>query len=381
MARWPTAVVVALALVATGLAGCSEIPRPGGSSTADGNASSAAPDDNAPDVPFGAAALDSGYRLFGVKLAKWPSDENGAIAAFESKTKTRVDIVDIYMDWQTPWRNVSHAVRHTTDHGSVASITWDPTGLTTTDILNGSTSLTMRDGTTMTVDAYLNQFAVGACEAVASTDNPILLRPLRDANGDWNSWAIGYSDGASTPNTPETYEQAWTAIRDVFGQYCDPGTDILFVFSVSHTDTGDNATFEQAFPGDAAVDYVGIAGYNWGDHQEWGWQSHSNLFRGAYCNIAPQTSKPMLVTEWSSVEAGGNKKLWIATAMDELASGKYPKIHGLIWVDDLGDGQAEWGVDSSSGALSEYSNGVSTMQEQRAGGATQTSLEAGSPCT
>lgn len=383
--RSTTAVLLVGALVATGLAGCTSIPqfgqRPGdaGNDSQDGTGGG-----SAPEVPFGTQALESGHRLFGIKVTEWPSDENPVVDGFESTTGTRADVVDIYMDWQTPWRNASHAVRHTAERGSIPAVTWDPAGLTTQDIIDGSKDLTMRDGagTSMTVDAYLNQYAVGACEAATSTDTPILLRPLRDANGDWNSWALGWSDGGDSPNSPESFRQAWTTVHDVFAKYCDPGQDILFVFSVSHADAGGNASFAQAYPGDNLVDYVGLSGYNYGDHSNWGWQSFSNLFRNAYCTIAPETSKPMLITEWSSVEAEGNKELWVATALDELASGRYPKIHGLVWVQDVGagPGEGEWGVDSSSGSLDAYREGVSSIQAQRVDGAPQTSMEAGPPC-
>lgn len=366
-----TAVLPALLLVGVAFAGCSvpqfdPIPR-GGTSSAD-----------VPNVPFGADVLDSGHRLFGVRMAEWPSERNDEISGFESLTGSRADLVDITLNWNTPWQNASGAVEHTIERGSLPILTWDPTGLTTQDIVEGSKEIKMRDaiGSTMTVDSYINEFAIGVCNSAKTTQGTVLMRPMRDANGDWNSWAIG-----KEPNTPDSFQAAWTKIRDTFGKYCQPGSDVLFILSVNHASAGGNASFAAAYPGDDQVEYVGLAGYNWGDHQNWGWQTFSNLFRPSYCTIAPLTSKPMLVTEWASVEEGGSKAHWIRGAFEDFAEGQYPKLHGFVWVNSNSPADSEWPVDSSRDSLDAYREGVSTIQEQRTGGSAQTSLEAGAPCT
>src|SRR5437016_11581455 len=44
-----------------------------------------------------------------------------------------LDLVDVYLDWYTPFANVTHTLTHIAGRGSIAIMTWEPMGLTTQD--------------------------------------------------------------------------------------------------------------------------------------------------------------------------------------------------------------------------------------------------------
>lgn len=74
------------------------------------------------------------------------------------------------------------------------------------------------------------------------------------------------------------------------------------------------------YPGDAYVDIVAMDGYNWGITQSWGstCQSFDQIYANCY-KIMCQVDKPILITEMSSTETGGNKaQLNVATCYESI---------------------------------------------------------------
>jgi endoglucanase len=364
--------ILAVLVAATFLAGCLSdyTARPG---TGNGNSSGGGDGRVPQDVPYGSQVLDDGHVLHGAWLGAWPSDENDVISSFESKTGTRLDVVDLYMDWTTPFRNASYAVEEIAKHGSVALLTWQPNGLTTPQIADGTGNISV-GGRTLAINAYLNEFASQACESVRDTQTPILVRMMHEPNGEWHSWAIGYrADDGGYPNTDTTYKDAWAKIRGAFDEYCEAGQDIRFIYAVNQVSFGRNTTFMGPYPGDGMVEYVGIDGYNWGEHASWGWESFHKLFSQPYCAVSTASTRPVWITEFTSTERGGDKADWVARGLGDVANGRYPRVEGLVWLNEprfeqSAGQQMDWPVDSSPAALAAYSDAIGTMQASRTGG-------------
>lgn len=330
----------------------------------------------------GPQAVRDGDVLLGAWLGSWPSDGNPAIARFEEKTGIKPDLIDVYMDWQTPVANVTHTMRNISGHGAVAVLTWEPQGFTTVDINKGSKTVPLRDGRRVTLDAYLGEFATGVCDVARETGQPVLVRTLHELNGDWFSWGLSYkSPDGSHPNTVENYRAAWMKIHDAFTTRC--GDDVRFVWAINHFSKGPGADFTNAYPGDAAVDYVAIDGYNWGTNAPWGWQGFDTLFHDPYCALARDTQKPILLAEVASSEKGGNKSAWVQDVFRGLS--RYPRLNGFVWFDSTKfeievHGTVDWAIDSSPAAVAAYHDGAAQMLAQREGTATgSTAVGAGTP--
>jgi mannan endo-1,4-beta-mannosidase len=310
----------------------------------------------------GAQALESERALVGASLGGWPTDSDPYIHDFEEQTGTKLDIVDVFLDWYTPYDNVSHTLSHIAGKGAIPQLSWEPHAFTTRDIIDGTKRTPLRDGTNPTLDEYLADFAAGVCRTVRETQQPILLRTMHEFNGGWFWWGIGFVDPAGNhPNTNETYRAAWIKIHDAFDARCRGG--VKFVWAVNHYSVGRDTSFMGPYPGAAYVDYVAIDGYNWGSHAEWGWQTWDTIFLDAYCHVSRETTQPILIAEVSSTEGGGDKAAWIRDGFDKIATGDYPRVMGLVWFNSgkyerESKDTLDWQVDSSPASLEAFRAGA-----------------------
>jgi hypothetical protein len=333
------------ALVAPALSGCILVPIPD---------------------RHGAEALDAGVTLVGVWLGSWPADGNPVIDGFVAETGVRPDLVDVYLDWQTPFANVSHTMSHIASRGAVPILTWEPQGLTTADIVAGTRKVPQRDGHAPTIDQYLASFADGVCGVARQTDQPVLLRFLHEMNGFWFAWGVSWQDkNGNYPNSLDMYKRAWVKVHDAFASRC--GDAVRFVWAVNHYSIGKDASFTSAYPGDAYVDYVGIDGYNWGSRAPWGWQGFDTIFRPGYCALVP-IGKPILINEVSSTEQGGKKAAWIREMYAKIA--QYDRIRGFVWFNDAKyeiqvHGPMDWPIETSDGSKQAFADGARQVIEQR----------------
>ena len=65
------------------------------------------------------------------------------------------------------------------------------------------------------------------------------------------------------------------------------------------------------YPGNEYVDVVGLTAYNTGNYYRGEkWRSFSEAYDHFYFDYAERFKHPMMITEFSSASAGGNKSLW-----------------------------------------------------------------------
>jgi beta-mannanase len=311
----------------------------------------------------GSLALDSGRPMAGAWLGEWPTADNRAIERFERDAGIRLDLVDVYLDWFTPVANVTHTLETIGEHGALPILTWEAQTITTRDILDGDRVLPLRDGRRLAIDDYVAEFAAGVCDAAILNHQPILLRIMHEMNGDWFAWGIAYQAGdGSRPNTEDTYKRAWAKLHEAFSGRC--GDNVRFVWAINHASVGPGTSFMGTYPGDDYVDLVGIDGYNWGTRAPWGWQDFDALFQPGLCTLERETSKPILIAEVGSSEAGGDKAAWIQDMLRNVAERE--RVQGFVWLNhekhevQVG-GTMDWNVDSSPEALDAFSDGVGDL--------------------
>jgi endoglucanase len=307
----------------------------------------------------GLMALEDGRPMVGAWLGSWPTDGNPVIRQFEKETHSRLDLVDVYLDWSTPVANVTHTMSHIARHGALPVLTWEAQTITTQDILDGKRVLALRDGRRLPLDAYVDEFAKGVCHSARLAHQPVLIRMLHEMNGNWFAWGIGYEVQGRHPNTDESYKAAWVKLHDAFTDRC--GDSVRFVWAVNHISIGEGTSFMGAYPGDAYVDLVGIDGYNWGAKASWGWQDFYAIFQNGLCTLERETTKPILIAEVGSSEAGGDKARWISDLMSNIEARQ--RLRGFVWLNQAKyevqiDGNMDWPIDSTATSLDAFRSGA-----------------------
>jgi len=176
----------------------------------------------------------------------------------------------------------------------------------------------------------------------------VLLRFGFEFNGEWFSWS----------GDPAAFVSAWRRAHDIFKRV---GADnVKWVWAPNITsvpDTPDN-NMHRYYPGDAYVDWVGVDGYNWGDHyDEWHrWQTCQDVFEKVLAEFDRRyAGKPVMLSEFGSVEdTPGRKARWVHEAFKWLSSST--RVSAVIWfnLDKRREGEHDWRIDSSPESLAAF---------------------------
>jgi hypothetical protein len=182
---------------------------------------------------------------------------------------------------------------------------------------------------------------------LASVGKPILLRPWWEMNGNWYHWSGSRSGGALAP---AVYVRAWRHLRSVLRSAGAANVRLVWCPNAKDVPTTSWNHWSAYYPGDDAVDWVGIDGYNWGgsDHPNGaGWRSFAKVFgRGVYADYAGR--KPIMIAEFGSVEQGGVKGRWYHQAATDIPK-RFPDIRAVVlW--DSHIGSADFRINTSAGA-------------------------------
>ncbi|NQT22509.1 MAG: hypothetical protein HQ579_03620 [Candidatus Omnitrophica bacterium] len=264
------------------------------------------------------------FLLLGVIVVIFKKDKKDycLTGAFLADRPNRIDITDfkrnygknpffvmIFIDWSNFVDK--QILEDVYSSKCVLIITWEPwradskEGIDFERIIDGS------------YDDYIASFA----RSLKTISGPIFLRFAHEMNGDWYPWS-GITIGS------DKYIKAFRHIKSLFDKV--GATNVKWIFSVNWQNVPlEGNDYEDYYPGDKYVDYVGIDGYNWGDTKSWSrWLSFSDIFSSIYKRINRKFNKPILITEFSSASSGGNKALWIKDAISSIKTMK--KIKGFV---------------------------------------------------
>ncbi len=214
---------------------------------------------------------------------------------------------------------------------------------------------------------YDEHFAAWAREA-ADWDGRILMRFGYEFNGDWFPWG----------GDPETFIAAWRRVHGVM--QAAGAHKVEWVWSanfVSIPDTPENAAHHY-FPGRDVVDWLGVDGYNFGDHHdEWHqWDSFSEAFDRILDDFEARfPDLPLIITEFgcapgesgapgdagASGESGGagmnglsQRAAWIHDAYAQLQTRR--QVHAALWfnLDKSREGEPNWRLVENDGSLAAF---------------------------
>jgi hypothetical protein len=258
-------------------------------------------------------------------------DMNGpkSLAFREAQLGRTFDISHHYYDWADQFPGVLECQDIMNER--IPMITW--WGISLAEINSGSQ------------DDLISSRA----EEVRAFRYPLFIRWGAEMNGDWYAWS-----GSANGGDPAAFVAAWRRIVRLFN--AAGVTNAAWVWSPNADskpggfDTASWNNWRNYYPGDAYVDWVGIAGYNWGS--EYSWQSFDQVFGPVYSDYAGR--KPIMIAETNSAEAGGDKATWIDDAVVWIKG--HPGIAALIWYDVKASyaGSRDWRIDSSAPALAAF---------------------------
>ena len=269
-----------------------------------------------PEAPAMASAIDGYTRVVGVSPA----------------------IVMWYEDWAH--NGFDPALMQTVAaRGATPLVTWDPWDWSGDAIDQPAYSLSAIAAGGH--DDYVRRWATAA----AAWGRPLYLRFAPEMNGVWAPWEA-FVNG----NTPADYVAAWRHMVNIFRQ--QGATNVRWVWC-PNVIASDALTFAPFYPGDAYVDWVGLDGYNGGTALLWGgWLSVSQLFGPSYGVLTALTSKPVMIGETASAEAGGDKAAWITQGLLTDLPAQFPAVRAMVWFD--GVKETDWRVNSSPAALAAF---------------------------
>jgi hypothetical protein len=185
-----------------------------------------------------------------------------------------------------------------------------------------------------------------AAELAKSLPFTVMIRFAHEMNGNWYGWS----------GDPPAYIDAWRHAVTVFRQA--GASNVRWVWA-PNVDTG-AYPFSAYFPGDRWVDYVALDGYNWGTAGLGvnRWQSLYQIFAPSYARITKLSSKPLIISETASSEAGGDKAAWIREGFLTTIPQRFPRVAAVIWFNR--DQEEDWRINSSTASLNAYRQVVAT---------------------
>ena len=252
--------------------------------------------------------------------------EAKALSDYAQMVGRQPDIVMWFRDFGQPLM-YSNEVANLRATGQTPMISWMPYDQKLSSVASGA------------YDSYLHESA----KIAKSWGGPLQIRFAHEQNGDWFPWG---SSGASSSE----FVGAWRHIVSIFR--ADGATNVKWVWS-PNVQEGTKYPIAPTFPGDEWIDYVGLDGYNWGNR--WsadGFVGLDTVFGASYEAVTKLSSKPVMITETSSSENGGDKAQWIKTGFMSQLPKLFPRIEAVVWFNKVQED--DWRINSSQASLDAY---------------------------
>lgn len=173
--------------------------------------------------------------------------------------------------------------------------------------------------------------------------SPLLVEYGTEVNGEWFCWngkwhGAGNTGGYGDPRKPDGPERFVAAFRHIVETMRGQGaSNITWVFHINADDGPDKAwnRFENYYPGDDVVDWLGVSAYGAQTPTE---KDDPETLREAIDSAYPRmlkmaSAKPIMLLEFGCTE--GHSKVraheWTHAALEDILGGRWPKLAGFSW--------------------------------------------------
>jgi hypothetical protein len=180
-------------------------------------------------------------------------------------------------------------------------------------------------------DEFLRNYA----QTVADFGHPVLFRLGNEMNGDWCPYS-----GYNTSRDPQLFIEFYRYVYSFFAQAY--AQNVIWVWNPNGKSFPDFTWNHELmyYPGDDYIDVVGMTAYNTGNYYPGEtWKSFAELYDGIYYPYLARYGKPLMITEFASATAGGDKNQWVTDMFSQMR--QYDKIKVAVWWDgaDYDNGQ------------------------------------------
>ena len=273
--------------------------------------------------------------FFGVFREGAPNNMN-YIKKYEEQTGNKPATIMWYQDWA---QNFPYdAALNVINYGAIPHIVWEPW------YWGDHSKIHLKDITDGKWDKYIRTWA----QEIRNFKHPVFLRIAHEFNIEGYPWGI-----VNNNQDPKLYIAAYRHIVDIFKKEKVENVKWVWCFMNYSFPKEDWNDWEVAYPGNKYVDWIGIDGYNWGNTKEWSqWQSFEYLFRDQVRRCKTLwPNKPIMVAEFASAQAGGDKAAWIKDIPGYLKS-SLRDIDLIIWFDE--NKETDWRIKSSKQSLQAF---------------------------
>jgi hypothetical protein len=200
--------------------------------------------------------------------------------------------------------------------GAVPISTLEPYNASLSSIANGD------------YDAWIDNYA----NMIASLDSTVYVRFAHEMNGNWYPWG----------QKPDSYKAAFQRVAQRVHARA-PNAQMVFSPNVDH------GVFADYYPGDVAVDYMALDGYNYTGNL-----TPRQVFAASYDELAAlDPDDPIMIAETGSIEYSG-KANWITILYMNAIPNRMPRIDLVVWFHVNMVGIPNYRLDTSQAALDAY---------------------------
>jgi mannan endo-1,4-beta-mannosidase len=252
-------------------------------------------------------------------------DSYSGVAAFNSATQAKPDVVMYYSGWFVPFP--AKFATTVANNGAVPLVQMDPDNISVSDIASGR------------YDGYLSAYA----EAVHAYRHPVVISFGHEMNGTWYSW--GYKQTSAA-----VFVAAWRHIVKLFRVLGARNVTWMWTVNiVNHAHGGTIPSPGRWWPGGSYVNWVGIDGY----YLKPSWK-FAPLFGPTITAVRKLTLDPILVAETGAVPAAGQP-----AKIADLFSGIHQYgLLGFVWFNSTTRTGQHFGL-ASPAAVDAFRKGAS----------------------
>src|SRR5574341_1741302 len=180
------------------------------------------------------------------------------------------------------------------------------------------------------------------CASARDFSTPLIAEYGTEVNGEWFSWngkwnGGGKTDGYGDPHQPDGPERFRDAYHHIIRICREEGAkNITWVFHVNNGDwpQTDWNRFENYYPGDEWIDWIGVSVYGAQTPQDDYWEG----FRAGMDEVYPRLEafapdKPIALLEFGVTKGNplGDQAEWARDALTDITSFRYPRLIGFSW--------------------------------------------------
>jgi Glycosyl hydrolase family 26 len=156
---------------------------------------------------------------------------------------------------------------------------------------------------------------------------PLIVEWGTEMNGQWFSWN-GYWNGKQ--DGPKLFRDAYRHIVQTID-----AENITWVFHINSDDDPQTTwnAFENYYPGDDVVDWLGVSAYSAQSPQDDYWTNFVEQLDLVMPRLNNLSSKPVMVLEFGATHNNslGKSDQWADQALSAILSKRWPSIRGFSW--------------------------------------------------